>query len=301
MVTAYRLTAGSPNATTRRDVLCHFLSPATVATPTFLTKIETMSEEEPYYNRLYHRTVVELMSFVRQTPYTKDSRFTAQELGTLTPVNIKRWMCTKVYGIPNPGENDKPKHGRSSSLEYYKKAISAYMPNKHIPWDSLEGKGNPTRSKEVSDLIKAVEKAEVRSQGKDSEAVRPMEMIEYRTVQSVLAERQEFAEKYLAATFMKLQFSLIARVDDISNLRLVDIMENSEFPFALKCKICWSKNIWNENAATQQILLGAMDTDFCVLLGLAIYLETWTDTGSRKFLFADSTEDNEPKNVINRI
>jgi hypothetical protein len=67
-------------------------------------------------------------------------------------------MCTKVYGIPNPGENDKPKHGHSSSLEYYKKAISAYMPNKHIPWDSLEGKGNPTRSKELVILSRLLRK-----------------------------------------------------------------------------------------------------------------------------------------------
>jgi hypothetical protein len=121
----------------------------------------------------------------------------------------------------------------------------------------------------------------VRGQGKDSEAVRPMEMIEYRTVQSVLSERQEFAEKYLAATFMKLQFSLIARVDDISNLRLADITENSEFPFALKCKICWSKNVWNENAATQQILLGAELSARPNLL-YDLWVEYDTGTGGRK-------------------
>ena len=52
-----------------------------------------------------------------------------------------------------------------------------------------------------------------------------------------------------------------------------DILPNPDFPFALKCQFKWSKNIVEERQTPQQILLGAMDEDFCVLCALGIYLQ----------------------------
>jgi hypothetical protein len=57
---------------------------------------------------------------------------------------------------------DLPTGCRSCTLEYWKKAISSFMPNKHMPWDCISNEGNPTRSQEVQDVIKAVKKFEVR-------------------------------------------------------------------------------------------------------------------------------------------
>ena len=45
-------------------------------------------------------------------------------------------MC-KAYGIPDPGPNDNPTEGRSSALAFAKKAISYFMPNRLMSWNTL--------------------------------------------------------------------------------------------------------------------------------------------------------------------
>jgi hypothetical protein len=42
------------------------------------------------------------------------------------------------------------------------------MPNGLVSWNKLNNVGNPTKSIEINDLIKAVKKTEVRKQGKAS-------------------------------------------------------------------------------------------------------------------------------------
>jgi hypothetical protein len=106
------------------------------------------------------------MCHVQNRRYAKDHEFSTGELATLTPEHIYRWMFTKVCGMPDPTPEDNPTHGRASSLtRYYKKAISYFMPNKLMPWNEISREGNPTRSTDVNDLIKAVMKKEVRKQG----------------------------------------------------------------------------------------------------------------------------------------
>ena len=71
----------------------------------------------------------------------------------------------KAYGTPEPepepDPNANPTQARSSSLQFWKKAISCYMPNRLMPWNAVSGQGNPTRSIEVNTLIKKVKKKEV--------------------------------------------------------------------------------------------------------------------------------------------
>ena len=49
-------------------------------------------------------------------------------------------------------------------------------------------------------------------------------------------------------------------------------MVNLECPYTLKSKMCWSKNVLKERKSPNQIILGSMDPNFCVLLGLALHL-----------------------------
>jgi hypothetical protein len=79
-------------------------------------------------------------------------------------------MCVKAHGTPEPGPDDNPTEARSSSLEFWKKAISSFMLNRLMAWNVLNDVGNPTKSIEVNDLIKAIKKKEVRKQGKASTA-----------------------------------------------------------------------------------------------------------------------------------
>ena len=72
----------------------------------------------------YKREVISFMRFRDGIEYNRNHEFTPQALGNVTPVEIVRWMCLKVYGNPDPGVDDNPTEGRSSLLEFYKKALS---------------------------------------------------------------------------------------------------------------------------------------------------------------------------------
>ena len=65
----------------------------------------------------YHPYVVELLLFVDQVDYNRDTLFTPAVLGQLKPEQIEYWMNKKVYRTATPGPNDNPVHGRSGSLE----------------------------------------------------------------------------------------------------------------------------------------------------------------------------------------
>ena len=172
------------------------------------------------------------------------------------------------------------------------------MPNKLIPWNVLMGVSNPTRSVEVHNLIKKVKKVEVRKQGKPSSARCPLEKLEYRAIHRILEQKHDFQRKIRYPTFVKYQFNLIKHSDDTANFETDNLKENREFNFMLLAKMCWSKNVMEERDAPDQILLGAMDPDYCILAGLAIYLEYWMEHSGgirSKFLFSDDVDDSTPK------
>jgi len=118
---------------------------------------------QPQQWKKYHAVLLELMDHVHgkvitegEVPvdngYHKDKIFSAEELSILTPWHIYTFFAKKAYGREDPGVEDNPTEGRSSTLQYYKKAISFFMPNKAGNWTILSGvtTGNPTRSQEVN-------------------------------------------------------------------------------------------------------------------------------------------------------
>ena len=68
---------------------------------------------------------------------------------------------------------------RANTIEYYKKAVSWYMPNRLQAWNSDSKTGNPTRSVVVNDIIKDLKKQECRGTGMASQATRPIEECEW--------------------------------------------------------------------------------------------------------------------------
>ena len=97
-----------------------------------------------------------MMSYKYGIIYGKDYEFSDEQLSEIQPDDIYKWMALKVFGQPDPSHDDNPTLGRSTSLEYYKKAISFFMPNRLATWNVLNKSGNPTRSQIIIDLIKAV-------------------------------------------------------------------------------------------------------------------------------------------------
>ena len=224
----------------------------------------------------YKSSLDELMSFMHGVPrYSKTKQYTKGELRAITPHEVVRWMNLKTYGNPDPPIDSNPLFARSNSLAFWKKAISFFVPDRLAVWVSGRNEGNPTRSIDVNNLIKRVKKKEVRKQGVLSKVKRPLTDDEFGQMQKILQNhnRNNYIWRYGLYALANFQFHLIARIDDTTQVLLENIQVHDSFPNALKTRMNWSKNVTEERDAPWQLVLGCMDTVFCVLTSLAVWLE----------------------------
>jgi hypothetical protein len=226
--------------------------------------------------RAYQNTLVSLLSFLDGHKYHKDTLFLQDHLSAITAENILKWMNLKAFGSINPGPDANPTGCRSSTILFWKKSISFFIPNKHHPWDSLLCRGNPTRLREILlDLVKYIKKKEVWRQGVPSQARRPLNLTEFRSVyQALKTEGNSPLAKFGIPAQMCFQFHLIARIDCVCQLQRSNLKSHERFTLqALKVKFNWSKNVLEEQDAPWQTVLGSIDSTFCVLLNLSLWLE----------------------------
>jgi hypothetical protein len=108
----------------------------------------------PKNARGYYRTLCDVMGLKDGRLYDKNIIFSKEHLLTLTPSDICKFFCLKVYGCEVPDGDAKPTQGRSTSLESYKKNISYFMPNRLMAWNVGSQQENPTQSVSVNELIK---------------------------------------------------------------------------------------------------------------------------------------------------
>ena len=216
-------------------------------------------------------------------------------LREVRPHHVRKWIELRAYGVADPGPNDKPTKRRAESCNYMKKALSFFVTSTRT-WDPETSTGNPTTGKEVSKAIAHIRKLEVRGQGVKSKAKRDMTLPEFKKTITLLQAEGNWKLAYRFTAMMKTQFSLIGRGDDISHMETKNISSHNRFDFALTTQMKWSKNVREERDCPWQILLGAMDPDFCILLALSIYLEDWMGSGdgmNSRFMFADGIEDSD--------
>ena len=204
-------------------------------------------------------------------------RFEDDELLQITPEELCKHICKKIFGVEEPGPAAKPTFGRLASAEYWKKAISYFMPTRLDSWNK-RAKGNPTRSVEINLLLKKIKKFEVWKQGAVSKARCALTAGEYKSIITILRRDDDPVKRFVAPAFHIYQFNLIACLDDTSHVKHENIKSHSDYDFALLGQMCWSKNVNKEHDAVDQILFGAMDTRYCVLLALAVHLEFWFGT-----------------------
>ena len=222
------------------------------------TLVIKMADEDHWthpFKKEYHPILVRFMSFLHgrpDDPYPlKTKRFTREELLEIRPNDIVRWFCLLVYDDPDPNKEIlKPKHGRASCIEQYKKAISYYMPYRHTPW--VNDQGNPTWSAPVNDLIKEIKKAEVRGEGTPSNAKRPLQEAEFRRTMELLKGQQSFECQYRFPMMCLWQYHLIGRIDDVVHFTLDDPRGHPNFDFALRTRVRWSKNVMEERRCPDQ-------------------------------------------------
>ena len=83
-------------------------------------------------------------------------------------------------------------------------------------------------------------------------------------------------KKYGYSCLVILQFHFLARIDDTSAMMIDEIRAHDTYKaFALRSRLCWSKNVLEERAAPPQIMFGSGNYKFCCLLTLAIFLELY--------------------------
>ena len=251
----------------------------------------------------YKPCLVKLMNFIYDNPdppFTTDTTFTTDQLNQITPSNVVSFFKWKAYGSATPSANADPIHARASSLYNWKKQISWFMPNKGMAWDYQVTRGNPTKSHEVNDLIKEVKKKETRRQGAPPKKRRPMEAAEFEKLIEML---ENFGGKlgYFTSCYFRYQLSMIARLDDTAKLRLDTILPSIICrDFAITSALVWSKNVVTEEQCPQQILLGAMDPRYCVLIGMATWLEYALETGELHTFAFEIDGMKAPKNIKDR-
>ena len=253
----------------------------------------------PTQRHRYHATLVQLMEYKNKITYDADKTFTTTELLTLTPDDVKKWMAFRAFGLEDPSATDDPLNCRSTAIEYWKKAISYFMPNKHAPWtvdpqDPSKGTGNPTRSVDVNSLIRAVRRKETRHLGVPSNADRSFTREEFIQMVDLLSSDGHLINRLRHPAMLKFQFHLIGRSDDTAHVKKSFLSASSQFPGYLVVKMRWSKNVREERDCPYQIILGSFNSKFCVLLSLSLFLEKWIQDGEgavSQWLFAKGTTD----------
>jgi len=84
----------------------------------------------PTQQKMHHGILMAFMEYKNSIDYEAEKTFAVKEIRTICPGVIFKWMCFKAYGSENPGEDFNPTLAWSTSLAYYKKAISYFMENK---------------------------------------------------------------------------------------------------------------------------------------------------------------------------
>ncbi|KAG7346893.1 hypothetical protein IV203_005962 [Nitzschia inconspicua] len=116
--------------------------------------------------------------------------------------------------------------------------MSFFLPNSH-PWVEMPGTpahGNPTRSKLVNNLVAKVRLTETREEGKDTQATRPLEMIEYKAILSTFrATPGPILQMKVKNPLMVLyQWHLITRIDNVCNFKVSDPRPHPKWSFCLR-------------------------------------------------------------------
>ena len=258
-----------------------------------------MAEDTAKENN-YKAYLVRLMNFVDEPdpPYTNATEFSVEHLSNVTAKDFMRHVNFRVYGVaePPPGHTFAPMQ-RTSTVEYMKKAISFYMPNRLMQWNELSLVGNPTKCTEIGDFIRVLKTKETRGQGRPSCARASVSASEFENMHTILRnEGKDIRSKYGYRAFLNIQNHFIARLDDTAKMFSENIKTSVDFDFILKAKLNWGKNVREERDCPFQFLMASSDHRFCCHLTLAVWLEVYLTERSTQgeltpyiFQFSDNT------------
>ena len=197
--------------------------------------------------------------------YSIHTVFSSEELSSIKLQEIVAWMKLTAFGHSDAGDDDVPTCGRLNTLAFHKKALSYFMPNKHLGWNMVSLMGNPTRSPEINDLIKWVRRHEVHGEGVSLQARHALTLPEFRSLVGMAPNSDTFNLQVHIACILKFQVHLIARVDDAEHVLMSELQAHGLFNYTLRVHLRWTKNCLEERDTPEQIIFGSSDQDFCVL------------------------------------
>jgi len=222
--------------------------------------------------KAYSTCLIKMLSFIDGVQYPKTSTFSCNQLAAITVEQVAAFLNKKAFGTPVPGPEDQPHTIRTSSLAFFKKAISQFMPLS-MPWDDINLHRNPTRSTAVNEVISKVKKIEVRQEGVSSQARRALEWEEFYLLLALVRHLHANSSLCFFTAEFCLQWQIIGRIDDVMKLAKSPLLFNPRELSPLNIKLNWSKNIREERDCPTQIVFGAMDLRVYPLLNLAAWLE----------------------------
>ncbi|KAG9408425.1 hypothetical protein AC1031_021664 [Aphanomyces cochlioides] len=244
-------------------------------------------------SKSYTAELERFMNFLGRSDELRHPTFSSMNLVNITPENIRQYFNLKAFGTVNPSPGSLPVHARSNTLKSMKKKLSTFMPRQMQPWDDIRREGNPTRSVIVNDVIKLVMKCEVRKQGVESKARKPIEFSEFLNALYVVRTKDGYktVQRYRLGCILTLQWHLIGRVDGMMKLKFENLSFNPSQMSTILCQMRWSKNITEEREAPHQSILASMDDRLCPILNLAIYIELLDVTrDDNVFLFGNGID-----------
>ena len=123
-----------------------------------------------------------------------------------------------------------------------------------------------------------------------SKAKRDLSQEEFLKTLELLRKVPDWNHQYKYPCMTLGQYHLIGRIDDTAHFQVGDPRGHEVFDFALQTKVRRSKNVLDERRCPDQILMGAMHDDYCILLMIAIYLESFLEQHpNASLLFTDHT------------
>jgi hypothetical protein len=97
----------------------------------------------------------------KSTPYPQEHIFSPEDLQAITPNAIVSYLNVKAFGKSNPGSYEKL-ISNWAGVEFIRKAIGQYMPQRDYEWDVVNKSGNPVKSTQVQCLMDRIRSLETR-------------------------------------------------------------------------------------------------------------------------------------------
>lgn len=126
------------------------------------------------------------------------------------------------------------------------------------------------RSKRTNKIC--LKKAEVYNQGEMSQSRHIFENPVYDYVILKLHQSACNILTYRVVLYYICQHNLIACLDNITSVSINDLTPNIEHNFVLNSKMCYGKNLTEEQDLPEEMIFGAHDPNYCALLACGVQL-----------------------------